>query len=180
MFVWEKLFNTEFFSWVDKSPYATFKGNYIVAEEYSLPSELANHVQAVFNTAQTPSVIQKHVATLPKFDAAGFEVDMSKSNEYKTVVRPNPRAVRAAAAKAQEVQKAGGNTNVVTVAFLNEYYNITSNIGSTEASQCVFETGESFSQVEYLCPVNIRQICLISCNRPNFPPKWLVTLWRII
>ena len=109
-------------------------------------------MDAIFYTAQTPLVIRKHMATLPKFDAAGFEVDKSKSNEYKTVVRPNARAVRAASAKAQEVQKAGGDGDVVTVAFLNEYYNISSNIGSNTASQSVFETGESFSQVILMHP----------------------------
>ena len=144
VFVWEKLFNTEFFSWVDKSPYSNYQGKYILAEEYSLPTELATHVEAVFYTAQTPLVIRKQSKALPEFDSTKFDVDKSKSNEHKTVVTPNARALKAANRKIKEVQRTASESDGVTVAFLNEFYNISSNIGSTQATQSVFGMVDTF------------------------------------
>ena len=54
------------------------------------------------------------------------------TTEFKTVVKPNLRRVTQAMNMAQKVAGGVGTANpVVTVAFLNQYYGITSNAGNS-------------------------------------------------
>jgi hypothetical protein len=56
---WETVFDTNFYAWEDIHPENTYRHRVIRAKEYSLPEEIASHVEAVFNTVQAPPVIPK-------------------------------------------------------------------------------------------------------------------------
>ena len=56
---WETVFDTKFYSWQDTHPENMNTHRVIRAKEYSLPDEIASHVEAVFNTVQVPPVIPK-------------------------------------------------------------------------------------------------------------------------
>jgi hypothetical protein len=136
--LWEKLFDTTFYQWLDESPHALHKEYTVRALEYSIPDDLAQHIEHVFNTVQAPPVIhQKYHRTEP-------------NAPYRTDYRPNLRRVKAALAEADKVaaelseaDRVGAN-NIVTVAFLNSFYGITSNTGSSSLSQSVFETANEY------------------------------------
>ncbi|KAJ1424378.1 peptidase S8/S53 domain-containing protein [Ochromonadaceae sp. CCMP2298] len=101
----EKMFATTFYSFRHNAGQQIER-----ATHYSLPSELYEHVSAVFNTVQLPA------RTAPK------------------------KALRLA-----EAGKAGS----VTPALLNSYYDITTNRGSSKASQSVFESlGQYYSPAD--------------------------------
>lgn len=134
--VWEKLFDTTFYSWADEHPHSINKTiSHIRAIHYSLPEEMHAHVDAVFNTVQAPPVINKKYHRLDA-DAP-----------TKSVFRPNLRYVREALDVASK--EAGASGTVTTVAYLNAFYGITSNIGQSSLNQSVFETAsEYFSQAD--------------------------------
>ncbi len=140
--VWEKLFDTKFYHWTDQNPHALGKESSVRALEYSIPEELAPHIEHVFNTVQAPPVIHKKYH---RTDA---------NAPFRTDYRPNLRRVKSALADAKkavaDAQLTGegegsvGTGTIVTVAFLNSFYGITSNTGSASLSQSVFETANEY------------------------------------
>jgi hypothetical protein len=125
--VWERLLNTEFFLWEDKSRKGSMPLHHRLlhrAVEYSLPEDVKEHLSAVFNTVQTPPVFK------PKYrmrDVAQFRTDLK-------IEKVDPAEATANAA--------GATDGKVTVAFLNSFYKISSNNGSAQMQQSVFETAE--------------------------------------
>jgi subtilase family serine protease len=109
--IWEELFQTTFFEWEDLHSDRNAR-TFHLAERYSIPSLLANYVDAVFNTVQTPPIIRKdpHLVTPDSVE-----------------VRPSAQGLRS---NNMNVQGSSG----VTVSYLNSMYRIESNIG--EGLQC--------------------------------------------
>ena len=129
--LWEKLFETTFYNWNDEHPESINQTvNHVRALHYSLPEEMNEHVVAVFNTVQAPPIINK------KFHR------MENDAPIKSNFRPKLRYVKEALNVA--AQEAGGVGSVTTVAYLNAYYNIASNIGQASLNQSVFETASEY------------------------------------
>lgn len=144
IYKWELLLNTQFHQWEDRSRHiAVPNDNRFIhrATEYSLPHTIKDHLSAVFNTVQVPPVFKEkyHKRENPR-----FRTDLTISSAKDTI--------SAAPAKSKITKEdvhpngATATDGTVTVAFLNKFYQITSNTGSAEMQQSVFETaGESFS-----------------------------------
>lgn len=92
--------------------------------EFSLPSALKTHVSAVFNTIQTPAVLQRRHYAKP---ASAVAAD----------VATNQRNLRG-----KPLDVAIDGTVTVTVGLLNQLYNIPFNTGDAAQQQMVFETGD--------------------------------------
>ena len=150
---WEELLNTNFYEYEDESikPSERMmqtgvnrhgekrKGKVIHrAEEYFIPTELKDHVFAVFNTVQTP----------PPYKA---KYRVRESAKHGTPFKSNlrigaPVQSRASSGAAPQTTYDG----TVTVSFLNSYYEIPSNIGSASLSQSVFETSTEYFSTQDL------------------------------
>ena len=117
---WEELLSTEFYQWKDATQPA---GAELVnrAVEYSLPASLEEHVHAVFKTVQTPPAFK------PKY---------YKKKEVKQDGAPSKSF--------RSNLKVTAEQGTVNVAFLNEFYDIGSNSGSSSISQSVFETSSEY------------------------------------
>jgi len=124
--VWESLFNTEFNVYTLKAHSGPdlaesdvdveSEHKFIRTESYSLPSELSEHVTAVFNTVQFPELRSKRRSTVSDSKKA-----LGDDNYY---------------------YYSGNATGVVTPQLLYEYYSISNPVGSAQVSQAVFETGD--------------------------------------
>lgn len=133
---WEALLQTEFYTYVDHSLPTTKnqrKRTFQRSTEYSIPTELIDDIHAIFNTVQTPPRYRS------RFYVKEFE------NVGKQPFRTNLRI----SAPQQDQQISGDATNsstltLVTVSFLNSYYGVPSNIGSSLISQSVFETSDEY------------------------------------
>lgn len=133
--VWEQLLDITFYNWQD----STLKGTdaetkqFVRGSEYSIPSELQGHLSAIFNTVQVPPVIDKHYHIKPNNK-------VRKTNlRLRDILSSNPSLLNEESAPD------------VTVSFLNTYYDIPSNIGTSMLNQSVFETdSEYFSQSDLL------------------------------
>jgi subtilase family serine protease len=109
--VWEGLFATEYYEWQDTHEGQARKHH--LADHYSLPEHLKQHVSAVFGTVQVPPIVNSARRS-------------KKQDVFKTKLRVNKPS-------AMTSQAASG----VTVSFLDSFYNIPSNIGSNYiASSC--------------------------------------------
>ena len=130
---WENLLITKFHVWEDLSrPNTNTNTNTASgktrrmhrATQYSLPEHLTPHLSAVFNTVQVPPVFA------PRYQ-------LRDSKEFRTNLRIN---------KLDPTEKSNKHTATtdgkVTVSFLNELYEISSNTGLGTQSQSVFETAE--------------------------------------
>jgi len=136
---WEELLNTKFYQWEDHTR-ATMKDEshrkMHRAETYSLPEEVKSHLFAVFNTVQVPPVFS------PKFHRVSKEAEEARFKTSFTVA-PSKKNLRNHKKHAKKEALANG---VVTVEFLNSFYDIYTNTGSSSYSQSVFETAnENFS-----------------------------------
>jgi subtilase family serine protease len=136
---WEQLLDTKFYQWEDHSRGKDAKGVKRFmhrAEQYSLPEEVKPHLFAVFNTVQVPPVFK------PKYQKLSGNAEPKFKTSF--TVKPSKHG------KNLRGKKSATDTNPsVTVQFLNEYYNITSNEGDATMSQSVFETAEeSFSPTD--------------------------------
>eukprot|EP01035_Chromulina_nebulosa_P018785 gene18785-24552_t len=94
---------------------------YTIADEYSIPNDLNDSIEWVFNTVQTPPLFHRKYQR--KADSSVYKTNLRYSSDGLSVY-----------------------SDAVTVSFLNDYYDITSNEGNKSLSQSVFETsGESYS-----------------------------------
>jgi tripeptidyl-peptidase-1 len=124
---WEKLLRAEFYEFHDHSRQAkNKKGVYLRADEYTMPAELKSHLSAVFHTVQTPPEMRKRVHTADEESQTAFRTDYTISKSFR----------------GSNKQTLG--QGVVTVSFLNEYYQIANNTGSPLQQQAVFETAEEY------------------------------------
>ena len=137
--VWETLFNTTFFEWaVSQDPLdPTQITNVHRSSSLSLPAELAEHVLTVFNTCEPMPIV--HHYGRPKSDRPIFKSSMIFDESYTGEGRDisNTRLRR---------EKMQVEASVyVSVSFLDNYYEIPSNTGSTSLAQVVFGLDSSNS-----------------------------------
>ena len=116
---WDDLLVANFYNWEDSSA-GDLITNHILTEEYSLPDFLIPHLTAVFNTCQTPPVISKHYVRLPPD---------SKSHKTTLVVKDAESNLRKVGDR-KLASSCASSTGVVTVSFLDCFYEIGSNIGT--------------------------------------------------
>jgi subtilase family serine protease len=125
--VWEKLLKAEFHHCEDHSRPSSSSALPLVfhrAPEYSIPIELTNTIQAVFNTAQVP----------PRYQHTHQPIFIRSEDVLKTL-------------QLQPTGQPLGDYQNITISFLNSLYGITTNSGSAAFQQSIFETnGEYFSQ----------------------------------
>lgn len=131
--VWNRLLSTTFYQFEDTAK-PTLKGGKKQpthrANDYSLPKSLRPHLTTVFNTVQNPPVLNPRA----------YERGLHKSS-FRTDI--SVRKVPGAEHRPMKQVQANGK---VTVQFLNDFYRITTNTGSSNQSQAVFQTNsESFS-----------------------------------
>jgi hypothetical protein len=150
---WEQLLDSKFYQWEDHS--RGVKRFMHRAEQYSLPAEVKPHLFAVFNTVQVPPVFKPKYQRLTNSDAepsfkTSFTVKPSK--DYKTL-----RGKKSATAV----------DGYVTVQFLNEFYDITSNEGDATMSQSVFATdGRGFSPTDLTLFQDYYSLPAQACEAP--------------
>lgn len=121
IYVWQDILNCSFSEWIDTSrTNISDTSTFHRAEEYWLPADIADHTHAVFNTVQPPpKVISKLAPPIP--------LDRSTSH-----------------LRSEKTSQSGAA--YVSVSFLNRIYGISSNVGSSQLSQGVFETNnENYS-----------------------------------
>jgi len=140
--IWEILLDTKFHMWEDlsRTHSGAIKSNTIHrAKQYSLPEHLTPHVSAVFNTVQVPPVFA------PRYQLGESDNTQFRTNLRVNKVNPtnNPQNEQNEHMKQHEQNKQTTATNgKITVSFLNELYEISSNTGLGTQSQSVFETSE--------------------------------------
>ncbi len=139
---WEDLLNAEFYVFLDHS-YRLGSGQpelepttYLRCLSYSIPKQLKSDVQAIFHTVQAPIAYHKSFYMKEAHPTKGFPV--------KTKLRLNPSLMN------QDIELLGSGGT--TVSYLNSYYKISSNIGSSTLNQSVFETSN-----EYFSPNDLTQ-----------------------
>jgi tripeptidyl-peptidase-1 len=143
--VWERLLQTEFFAFLDESlperkVSLKIQGDSLRndqhrifhrAKTYSIPEDIRPHIGAIFNTVQAPPQFRKNYHRKNYRSKSGSPYRTNFRMQIEDGVTPD-----------------GSSTTdgVVTVSFLNSFYNISSNAGLPNAilSQAVFETGETY------------------------------------
>jgi subtilase family serine protease len=129
--VWERLLNTEFYRFEDKTTRRASGVTVHRADEYSIPEHLLEHVYTIFNTVQTPPELN-HPHVLPIED-----VDVDSPTRALRGIHP----VSVSALSSKRVLNRDVDIN-----FLNDLYEISSNTGSPNQRQSVFQTnGQHFS-----------------------------------
>jgi subtilase family serine protease len=111
---WERLLSTKFYLWQSKQEAHV---TYTRSEDYSIPTELAPYIKAIFNTCQLPPKIYSHVIhkPVPSSSSSSLSDDWFASRlRFKDVSEPNK----------MKVQSTG-----VTVSYLNQYYKVPKNKG---------------------------------------------------
>ena len=136
--LWESLLNTKFSLWEDRSRMKNknkISNKIHRAIEYSLPLHIKSHVSAVFNTVQVPPSLHSKYHTR---ESSEFRTDMtvtkSTTTSSGTTTNTNNQNYNN-----KDLQATNGK---VTVSFLNDFYEITTNSGSSSLQQSVFETAE--------------------------------------
>ena len=108
--LWERLFKTEFFVFHHLQSKDVKPIIIVRAEEYSVPSDLHEHVASVFHTVQMPMAIWGN-----------------------PILRPFPTS------NISSIIRANAVTGYTSPALLNTFYKIDSNQGSSQSTQAVFE-----------------------------------------
>ena len=124
---WERMLNTKFFEFEDKSRSSMRVESRTMhrAEQYFLPTHVKDHLHAVFNTVQVPPVFKPHYAKALQGQQPRFKTELN-------VRQANHQGKKLS----YEVD------GYVTVGFLNDFYQISTNAGDPTMSQSVFETNE--------------------------------------
>lgn len=132
--VWERVLKAEFFLFEDTTRPAKSQSMHR-ALEYSIPSELANDINAVFHTTHTPPVFHKKYH---RHEGSSYRTDLRLRHGF------TPQA-----------------DGQVTVSFLNSYYQIASNIGDASLNQSVFETSTEYYSPTDLTTFQERYDCTV-------------------
>ena len=130
---WEELFAAEFFEWEDDKMHEDAK-HFIRSEDYSLPDHVHPHIEAVFNTVQAPPHLRK------KFYRKDETATTAMKSNLRSKVGENEQSDIAEDITVSLESDTAAPQSYVTVAFLSKLYGISSNIGSTNLKQSVFET----------------------------------------
>ena len=137
--VWETLFNTTYYEWaVSQDPLdPTQTTNVHRSSSLSLPAELAEHVFTVFNTCEPLPIV--HHYGRPKSDRPILKSSMIFDESYTGEGRDKSKT----RLRREKMQVEG--SVYVSVSFLDTYYEIPSNTGSTSLAQVVFGLDSSNS-----------------------------------
>ena len=119
--IWQTLLNAKFYVWEDVDASAT-RRYYTRAPSYSLPSHISPHIIAIFNTCQSPPIIQYHAPTLLKAS--------DRTDSWRTE----------ACSSASPCD--------VNIAFLNNLYQITSNIGRHPSHHFIIPVNVSYARFQ--------------------------------
>ena len=105
--IWEQMLDTQFYEWEDTSDPRRAQ-SYHLAEHYSIPHNLHQHIYAILNTAQSPPVINKYAQIKGKegLFKTNLRVDQQPTNSHESI-----------------------QANKVTISYLDTYYKIGSNAG---------------------------------------------------
>lgn len=155
--IWEKYFNTIFYIYhdfhinnLDSSSTITSNNDdirkynvHVLANDYTLPNYLIDHVSAIFYTCQAPPAMNKHYSKLSS-------ISSDTENNYKKF--RNDIVIKSYLRSNDEGIKRKTSSTVATdVNFLNKLYNIDSNLGNYLINQSVFETSnEDYSPNDLL------------------------------
>ena len=135
--MWEQIFSTTFFEY-SRSIKNARQELIVRTTQYSLPDGIAALVSTVFNTVQFE--ISSNYFAMPSTKQSshrGIGLKPSRGSGARA-----PGGMSAAAA----TSVLNPPTGIVNPAFLNKYYNITSNTGSAQVSQAVYESlGQTLS-----------------------------------
>lgn len=146
---WEAMLQTTFYQHRDTSR-SSAPHVYHRCSSYHLPSLLARHVQTIFNTVQAPPVMSS------KYSLEDLSVFATAERRGDGLLRSYLRAERADTSRPRTpfsdrsepagMDSAASPNGVVTVEFLNDFYQIRTNMGSLSLNQSVFATlNEYFS-----------------------------------
>lgn len=116
---WNKVFDTQLHKCSVRNHITEETNTFIRAKEYSLPVALVDHVAEVFNLVQVPPAVQKHI----------------KVHKVQKKAKESGNGLARSA-----VNQSAYFPNSVTPAFINSYYNISNNTGSSLITQSVYET----------------------------------------
>ena len=150
--VWESLFNTTFYEWAVAQDFVDTSQitNVHRSSSLSLPSDLAAHISTVFNTCEPLPIV--HHYGRPKSDRPILKSSMIFDESYTGEGRDKSKT----RLRRDKMQVKG--SVYVSVSFLDTYYEIPSNTGSTSLAQAVFglDTGSSGSTVSnYFSPEDL-------------------------
>jgi hypothetical protein len=107
--LWHKLFQNQFYKW----KHVLSDTCHIRAFNYSLPVDISPHISAVLRIIDIPPTIQKH--SIRKYNS---KIQTQNSHETKLLVKP-------------------ASSNTVTISYLDQYYQIPSNIGNLLLFFCI-------------------------------------------
>jgi hypothetical protein len=131
------MFETVFYSLKNLAKGSTsydYKQTSVRASRFSTPNDLLPHLLSVFNIIETPS-FQRQRTTVSGEALSKQNITASLSDTRRTDQPRNDNKI--------------AYTGFTYPGLINMYYNISSNTGSQEASQAVFETsGQTFSSVD--------------------------------
>lgn len=139
---WERLLHAEFHEWererevnsMETTTTKKPKSVVIRSDSYSVPDFIAPYVSAIFNTVQMPPRISKHysIKDVPDVD-----------QPYKTDMIFHDKNLRTPKNSKTIDLEDTTIANLVSVTFLDNYYQIPTNIGDPTLQQIVFATAQS-------------------------------------
>ena len=127
---WESLLDIQFYEWQHRNSADDELVTVHRSEVLNLPTTIVGHVSTVFNTCQAMPVI-RHNSQMRSADGTPLSKTHLIAGDVPTHLRS--RLSRQLTTSAS-----------VTVQYLNEYYQIPSNQGSTSLTQSVFETASQY------------------------------------
>lgn len=119
---WESMLDTRFYIWRS----SLHENALIQSEDYSVPAYLDDHIHAIFNTCQTPPVLQQNARRLSGADEVEeYDGGMSQA-AASNVLTPKP-------------------PGTTTVGLLKSFYRVSSSLmGYANQRQSVFETSGQY------------------------------------
>jgi hypothetical protein len=164
---WESMLNTKFYAWesmeeaeVQKQQQPTRLGAprkvVIQSEDYSVPKHMDEHIQAVFNTCQTPPLVHGRAKTLPNAAATSASAAANSEKEEGGTIAP---------AGASDPKPAG----VTTIPAIKAIYRVTDTLmGYANQRQSVFETANEYFSTNDLASFQDRYVLICSYLLPSF------------
>jgi tripeptidyl-peptidase-1 len=133
---WETMLDTRFYVW--RSP--IHENALIQSEDYSVPEYLDDHIHAIFNTCQTPPVLQQSARRLSDDDSNNGTAEAAATN----ALTPKP-------------------PGTTTVGLLKSFYRVSSSLtGYANQRQSVFETANQYYSTSDLASFQDRFELMIS------------------
>lgn len=160
--VWNAILDASFYNWTETSPESGYDGHFIRTETYSLPEDIHPHVHDVFNTIHMPPLLSKRhrhpmddniYKTVSRIDRNNLEEALSADD--LPGVEPIFYAEPIFSTEPIFYDEGGLGDPVplanvvssVTPSYLNQYYGISTNVGTNTQSQSVFQTNsQSYSK----------------------------------